>query len=273
MEISVAQSYLGDILHIISQAMLVPVIAALILLIAYALFSVGSLFSEYMSERRKFKAVMPKFLADLTAAEQADIPDVINNSGLISRQKTALLTVYDYRMLPSDTLVGLTRRLVTEEAARYEKIRSRNSMAARISPMVGLMGTLIPLGPGIDALGRADTAALSASLLIAFDTTVAGLIVAAVCLLVARTRGRWYDDYMSALDTAMGSMVEKIEKMRESGEILTETPSNYAFVFELTRGQRVRAGGIDSASGSAAGASGGGAGSAGALDSQVLPRV
>lgn len=50
--------------------------------------------------------------------------------------------------------------------------------------MLGLLGTLIPLGPGIIALGQGDTQTLSTSLLTAFDTTIAGLCAAAVCLVV-----------------------------------------------------------------------------------------
>ena len=234
MGFSVAQTYLSDILHVVSQALLIPVIIALLLFIAYALYSIGSIISEYFNERRHFKVVMPKFLAALMAAKQDEVPKVIEESGLLRRQKTALLTAYDYRMLPGDALIALIKRLVSEEESRYDRIRARNNMAARISPMIGLMGTLIPLGPGIEALGRADTAALSSSLLIAFDTTVAGLVVAAICLAVGKIRGNWYDNYLSALDAAMATMLEKIEDMRGAGEITTEEPSDYAFMFEST---------------------------------------
>lgn len=231
MGFSVAQSYLADILHVISQALLVPVIVLLLAFIAYALYSIGSIISEYFTERRHFNVTMPKFLAALMAAKQDEIPNVIEESGLLNRQKKALLTVYDYRMLPGDALIALIKRLIDEEESRYDRIRSRNNMAARISPMIGLMGTLIPLGPGIEALGRADTAALSSSLLVAFDTTVAGLIVAAVCLAIGKIRGNWYENYLSALDAGMATMLEKIEAMRAAGEITTEEPSDYSFLF------------------------------------------
>ena len=231
MGITVAQAYLADILHVISQALLVPVIALLLALIAYGLFCIGSVISEYFTERKHFKVAMPKFLAALMAAKQDEIPHVIEESGLLNRQKKALLTVYDYRMLPGDALIALIKRLVNEEESRYDRIRSRNNTVARIAPMIGLMGTLIPLGPGIEALGRADTAALSSSLLIAFDTTVAGLIVAAVCMVVGKIRGNWYDNYLSALDAGMATMLEKIEEMRAAGEITTTEPTDYAFMF------------------------------------------
>ena len=77
--------------------------------------------------------------------------------------------------------------------------------------MFGLMGTLIPLGPGIVALGNGDTATLAASIGVAFNTTVAGLIVAAVCIIISKLRRNWYDDYIVALETAMTTLIEKIE--------------------------------------------------------------
>jgi biopolymer transport protein ExbB/TolQ len=74
--------------------------------------------------------------------------------------------------------------------------------------MFGLMGTLIPLGPGIIALGQGDTQTLSNSLLTAFDTTVAGLASAAVASVVSMVRRSWYKDYMSMLETVAECVLE-----------------------------------------------------------------
>ena len=59
--------------------------------------------------------------------------------------------------------------------------------------MFGLMGTLIPLGPGLIALGQGDTKTLSDSLLIAFDTTIAGLVAGAIAYVVSGIRKSWYE--------------------------------------------------------------------------------
>ena len=223
---------MASVLHAISQALLIPVITLLIAFIGYALFCIGSIIVEAINERRNFKVEMPKFLAALMAASDAEIPGIIKNSGLLNRQKAALLTVYDYRTLPGDALVALIRRLVGEEESHYTHITDRNNTASKLAPMAGLMGTLIPLGPGVAALGTGDTETLSNSLLIAFDTTVAGLIVAVICMAIGKIRSNWYNDYMLALDSAMATLHEKIEAMRESGEITVKEPSNYAFMFQ-----------------------------------------
>ena len=43
----------------------------------------------------------------------ADDPAVVEASGLLRRQKEALMTVYNYRDLPGDALIALVKRLVT----------------------------------------------------------------------------------------------------------------------------------------------------------------
>ena len=225
-------SSLTDILHAFAQALLVPDILMLLLFAGYAIFSIGSIVMEYFTERRNFKVAMPEFLAALMAADEKTIPEVIRSSKLLNRQKSALLTVFDYRTLPGDALLGLIRRLVNNEETRYDRISGRNYTAAKISPMLGLMGTLIPLGPGVAALGQNDVSVLSSSLLIAFDTTVAGLVVAAICLAIGKIRSNWYNDYLSALDSSMATMLQKIEDMRAAGTIVAKEPTNYTFLFE-----------------------------------------
>ncbi len=231
MGFSVFQSYLGDVLHAISQALLAPDIILLIAFIVYALFCIGSVITEAVTERKNFKVSMPRFEADLMGASDSQIPEVVERSGLLNRQKMALLTVYDYRVLPGDALIALIKRLMAEEESNYDKIVGRNNTAAKIAPMLGLMGTLIPLGPGIGALSSGNITQLGSSLIIAFDTTVAGLAAAAVCLVIAKIRRNWYEDYMTALDSSMATMLQKIETMRESGQIKTEEPSDYSGIF------------------------------------------
>ena len=84
-------------------------------------------------------------------------------------------------------------------------------LASKLGPMLGLLGTLIPLGPGIIALGQGDTYTLSVSLMTAFDTTVAGLCIAAVCMIVSTIRRRWYAAYMADLETLTSRVCERVK--------------------------------------------------------------
>ena len=102
---------------------------------------------------------------------------MIEQSGLLRRQKDALLELTRHPDFTPATREALALRLLEQEQDRYDKIVKLSEVLARLAPMFGLLGTLIPLGPGIIALGQGDTYTLSTSLLTAFDTTIAGLMV------------------------------------------------------------------------------------------------
>ena len=80
----------------------------------------------------------------------------------------------------------------------------RADLVARSGPMLGLMGTLIPLGPGLAALGRGDVATRAEAVTVAFDTTVLGLLAGVVAFTVARLRRRWYDALLDELEAGHG---------------------------------------------------------------------
>jgi biopolymer transport protein ExbB/TolQ len=216
--------YLKDILHLASQSMLYPTIAIVLLLIVFIIFSIGAIIAEVFTERRHFKLVMPVFLNKLDDAAPEDIPEVVEESALLRNQKVALLTLFENSNLPEESRFALAKRLISDEEGRYKRIVSRTDLAAKVGPMLGLMGTLIPLGPGIVALGQGDTSLLSSSLLIAFDTTTAGLACSAVSLVISLIRKRWYADYMVALKACMSTALEKIEILEAEGKTGKDRP-------------------------------------------------
>ncbi len=69
----------------------------------------------------------------------------------------------------------------------------RVDLLARSGPVLGLMGTLIPLGPGLTALGSGNIDILATALTVAFDTTVVGLLVGLTAYVIGRIRRRWYE--------------------------------------------------------------------------------
>lgn len=209
--------YMEAILRQFAAVLMGPVFLVLFLLIVLVLWAVGSAIVEYFTERRHFKANLPVALNAIDAAPMEDLDDVICKTGLLWPQKSALLMVANNAGLPEETLYSLAKGQVMETERHYERLVGRTDLIAKIAPMVGLMCTLIPLGPGIVAMGKGQIDVLSGSLGVAFDGTVAGLVAAAVALLISHIRKRWYNAYSTDLEAMMTSVLEKAETARERG--------------------------------------------------------
>lgn len=200
---------LNNTLRAISSGLRYPVIIILLFLAACALVLLGSLLMEALTEHRRLKVKLPALVDELNTA--GDLAGSIEKSGLLKRQKAALTEVTKHPDLPEEARTALAIRLVEEEEEHYARRVRRADMVAKLGPMFGLLGTLIPLGPGIIALGQGDTYTLSLSLLTAFDTTVLGLISAAAAVVVSAVRKRWYGQYISILKALMECVLEEVD--------------------------------------------------------------
>lgn len=202
-------------LRAIAAALETPVILILLLLIAAVIVMLGTLIAELFTERRYFHRDLPKLLSELEA-QRKPLRDIIADAKLLKNQKHLLLTLCaktDLSPLKREALAG---ELLAAEKARYELRIKITDLVMKLGPMFGLLGTLIPLGPGIIALGRGDTYTLSTSLLTAFDTTIAGLIAAAVATVLSAIRKRWYARYMGQLGAITESLLEAMENQNET---------------------------------------------------------
>lgn len=205
-----------DVLRAVSSALQTPTIVILIILIIVTVIMLGSFIGEFFTERRKLKVKFPVLIDEMQGKSAAQLQEVIKRSGLLKRQKKAALELIARASYSDATREALARQLIADEENRYAKITKITDLVAKIAPMFGLMGTLIPLGPGLLALGQGDTKTLSESLLIAFDTTVAGLISAAVAYIISTARKSWYEQYMVGLETIMETILE--EQSRENSK-------------------------------------------------------
>ena len=160
---------------------------------------------------------MPWLIDEINyTTDTAGIDRCIRNSKLLVRQKDALWELIAHPDVTPLMRESLAVRLIQQEQAFYDRRLKISDVIAKIGPMLGLLGTLIPLGPGIIALGQGDTITLSSSLLTAFDTTIMGLIAAAIAIVISTIRTRWYTDYMSILETLMECILEAEKKHAEA---------------------------------------------------------
>ena len=132
-------------------------------------------------------------------------------SWLLTPSLAALLVGCAIALIESGIAVGerfhgLARLRDAGNVGHVQKIArhrlERADLLARIPPMLGLMATIIPLGPGLAALGEGDPAKLASAVTVAFDATVLGLVAGIVGLVIGKLRRRWYEETLDAMEAA-----------------------------------------------------------------------
>ena len=221
--------YLSGVMHAGSQLLQAPTIACLIALALLVLFCVGWLLVEIFTERLHFRVNHVDVITAMRAGDYSSIRQTVQGSALLKRQKQHLLVVVDNMGLRDDELYSLAQIEIAKTEKPYHRRINLTDMIAKIGPMLGLMGTLIPLGPGIVAMGQGDVQTLSQSLLIAFDTTIMGLVCAVVALIISRIRKTWYGEYSVVVRSLFACVVDEAEAAREEGvELGFQVPSRMA---------------------------------------------
>jgi len=74
-------------------------------------------------------------------------------------------------------------------------------IVARSAPMLGLVATMIPMGPALLALGSNDGAAVGKNLVVAFSSVILALVAASISFFVYTIRRRWLLEELRALET------------------------------------------------------------------------
>lgn len=207
----------NSILRVIISNFQTPVVIILLVLMVATVIVAGTFVYEFFIEHRKLKADIPKLIETINMAEPEELNQLILQNKLLPRQKKALEELIGEKEMDESTRETYAAQLLFEEEEHYQKYLRWPQMISKLGPMFGLLGTLVPLGPGLMALGQGNTEMLSQSLLIAFDTTSAGVVIAAVALVIAQIRKQWYRRYSQALESLMEVILTKMKSDIRSG--------------------------------------------------------
>ena len=205
----------NDLLRGVVSILQTPVVVVLLILIVVAVAMAGSFTMEYFTEHKKLKEKIPDLLNKLTEADLSDIADIVMDSEILRRQKAAVIRILEAEDMDPDSRDAFASQLLYDEGVHYRKNLRVPELVLRLGPMFGLLGTLIPLGPGLIALGQGNTEVLSQSLLIAFDTTAAGVIVSAFAFVVQYFRKSWYQTYAKDLESITDVVLDKMDERAE----------------------------------------------------------
>ncbi len=182
---------LVDVLYVISSALLVPTLFALLALTASMLIATGSVLREVF-ERYAMASRRKALQASLQAGGSVDRFYEGHWNGFADEFQRKTHLIKNYPLLigkcVDDLELEITRRL------------GRLAFAARVGPMLGLIGTLIPLGPALTGLASGDVQTLSSNLVVAFTTTVVGVLVGGMGYTLSLIRRGWYERDLNDLE-------------------------------------------------------------------------
>lgn len=184
-----------------------PVKVILIVMLVLSLIMVGGLIAEMI--QRRYLTVKAASVIDAIKKGENDPATIIKNSSLLARQKRLLLELTIHNALSDDMKENFAASLLDNYSQNLDFTVKKSDLIVKLGPTFGLLGTLIPLGPGIIALAQGDTATLSYSLTAAFDTTVIGLIAASICTVISMIRRRWYAKDRIMLTLIMEAVLEE----------------------------------------------------------------
>ena len=200
-------------LNMIAQSLQIPVIIFLVIFAFFAILVLGSLISEYTSRKKVTPDTLEKLIYAISNANSSEeLMNIIKNAKLYENQKVILVKVLRAESLTADSRQTLARKLVEFEETNRAKTIERTDIVTRIGPTLGLMGTLIPMGPGLAALGAGDVNTLASAIIVAFDTTVVGIGAGAVGYFVSKIRRRWYEEDLSNLDALVDALLDKLKQ-------------------------------------------------------------
>lgn len=193
---------ISDIMFWISTGLLVPVVVLLIALFFRSLLLVGGFFGQYMSIRktdRLIRGQMQTLTPDNLSALAEQLPD----------KSTSLVVNYMKRILDAQENSPQVQRLLANFEIAADKDLATSKTLTKLGPILGLMGTLIPMGPALVGLSTGDIASMAYNMQVAFATTVIGLFAGAIGFLTQQVKQRWYLQDMTNLDFLAELLNEK----------------------------------------------------------------
>lgn len=184
---------ISNILYWISTGLLVPVIVLLIFFFIRAIIMIGAFFGQYLNEKR-LTSPLCRQLQQLTPAT---LPDF---SASLPERPSTVVGAYAARIIAEAGNSPRIDLLLSEYESEADKNIATSKVLTKMGPILGLMGTLIPMGPALVGLASGDIASMAYNMQVAFATTVVGLVVSAIGFLTQQVKERWAVRDVTALE-------------------------------------------------------------------------
>ena len=155
---------------------------------------------------RKAQATVNAALKDLTPEGLDAVAEKLPHNST-APVICSLLAILEHRDQPAEV-----QRLISDYELLMEKELNAPKTLAKMGPMLGLMGTLIPMGPALVGLSKGDIASMAYNMQVAFATTVVGLFAAAIGVITQQAKRRWFMYDLTRLEYVVDLIHQKSAK-------------------------------------------------------------
>ena len=196
---------LTSVLYWLSTGMMIPVVVLLLVAFGWSLLLLGDLYGQY-SWRLRHRSLLQELSGKTQRTDLTEIP-------LEALAKGKNSFVYHlHRLIEQNWQATHGEKALTDFELACRRDLDVSLTLMRVGPMLGLMGTLIPMGPALAGLASGDIASMASNMQIAFSTTVVGIFVGAMGFIVQLIKKRWHQsDHALLVYLFELSQEEKVE--------------------------------------------------------------
>lgn len=195
--------FFDEIIFWLSGGLMIPVVLGILYLLFTGLLSIGKFYGLYFN-RNKYNKLLKENLSpehfDLHKIAQADNA----SKTLLGSAMSKIIDVKHSEII--------REKIIADFEVDCEKELDKHRTLAKMGPILGLMGTLIPMGPALGGLSAGDITTMSQQMQIAFNTTVLGLVIGCIGFLLLQTKQRWFVQDLNQLDFLNNLISENYEK-------------------------------------------------------------
>ena len=190
-----------NLLYWLSTGLLVPVTVFLLFFFAKSLLMIGGFYGTYISRAQPNM----KFNKNI---ENMSIDDFLDSITAVKEGENTLVLFLN-KIKKNSTKPIMLDKLLGDYEILADKVLGQSKFMVKIGPMLGLMGTLIPMGPALVGLATGDISSMASNMQVAFATTVVGVIIGAIGFITLQVKQRWFADDMNILEYVVESLKEQ----------------------------------------------------------------
>ncbi|MEJ2611576.1 MAG: MotA/TolQ/ExbB proton channel family protein [Candidatus Thiodiazotropha sp.] len=173
---------LEQLMYQIAGLLLMPVLLLLTILFLYSFFILGSFCMQAFQRKHnntQYRLAIASLNKDLVSINQCDVKGYRLFSHFTNNKDQGFddLQIFALKQLEK-------QRIVT-----------------RVAPMLGLIATMIPMGPALKSLADGNIQGISENLIVAFAAVIFGLVTASITFWTVSVKKRWYAVELNDLKT------------------------------------------------------------------------